>query len=63
MKKSLGVVIGIGMLFVVNAFAADQPHSARQQIQTVLNEMLRLANAHDTDRFIAFICTVHRLST
>lgn len=54
MKKFLGIAACVCVLFTANAFAADQPHSARQQIQTMLNEMLRLANAHDTDRFMTF---------
>lgn len=54
MKKFLGVVTCIGMLFMANALAAGPPHSARQQIQRMLNEMLRLADAHDTGRFMAF---------
>lgn len=54
MKKYLGIATGVCMLLAANAFAASRPPSAQQQIQPMLNEMLRLANAHDTDRFMTF---------
>lgn len=54
MQKFLGITACMCMLFTATAYAAAELHSARQQIQPLLNEMLRLANAHDTDRFMTF---------
>lgn len=60
MKNSLGIMAAVCMLLAANTSAASRAHSAQQQIQPMLNEMLHLANAHDTDRFMTFY--LHRPS-
>ena len=53
MRQLLTTLLLTGLFSAGAAHASDHAASARQQIQSALDEMERAANAHDTDRYMA----------